>query len=163
MARFPVVQAEANDRDDQGLADSSITPWHWITSSILLPSACFAKDSELFPQTLPWHPTFPSGGSVIFRISETWFGLVTGFIYSVHNYSPNLPWCWAFIWGTWPLSVPSYDPKSKLFYVWETFSQSVWRGVEHPCGNCDQILLPVGMLLSSFLLSDKTTGLQLAV
>jgi hypothetical protein len=28
------------------------------------------------------------------------------------------------------------------------FSQSVCLGIEHPCGTCDQILLPVGMLLS---------------
>jgi hypothetical protein len=27
-------------------------------------------------------------------------------------------------------------------------SQSVCLGIEHPCGTCDQILLPVGMLLS---------------
>jgi hypothetical protein len=29
-----------------------------------------------------------------------------------------------------------------------TVSQSVCLGIEHPCGTCDQILLPVGMLLS---------------
>jgi hypothetical protein len=29
-----------------------------------------------------------------------------------------------------------------------TVSQSVSLGIEHPCGTCDQILLPVGMLLS---------------
>jgi hypothetical protein len=29
-----------------------------------------------------------------------------------------------------------------------TVSQSVRLGIEHPCGTCDQILLPVGMLLS---------------
>jgi hypothetical protein len=29
-----------------------------------------------------------------------------------------------------------------------TDSQSVCLGIEHPCGTCDQILLPVGMLLS---------------
>jgi hypothetical protein len=29
-----------------------------------------------------------------------------------------------------------------------TISQSVCLGIEHPCGTCDQILLPVGMLLS---------------
>jgi hypothetical protein len=28
-----------------------------------------------------------------------------------------------------------------------TDSQSVCLGIEHPCGTCDQILLPVGMLL----------------
>jgi hypothetical protein len=33
--------------------------------------------------------------------------------------------------------------KSKLLYDW----QSVCLGIEHPCGICDQILLPVGMLL----------------
>jgi hypothetical protein len=27
-------------------------------------------------------------------------------------------------------------------------NQSVCLGIEHPCGTCDQILLPVGMLLS---------------
>jgi hypothetical protein len=32
--------------------------------------------------------------------------------------------------------------------LWLTVSQSVWLGIEHPCGICDQILLPVGMLLS---------------
>jgi hypothetical protein len=29
-----------------------------------------------------------------------------------------------------------------------TVSQSVCLGIEHPCGTCDQILLPVGVLLS---------------
>jgi hypothetical protein len=29
-----------------------------------------------------------------------------------------------------------------------TVSQSVCLGIEHPCGTSDQILLPVGMLLS---------------
>jgi hypothetical protein len=29
-----------------------------------------------------------------------------------------------------------------------TDGQSVCHGIEHPCGTCDQILLPVGMLLS---------------
>jgi hypothetical protein len=30
-----------------------------------------------------------------------------------------------------------------------TVSQSVCLGIEHPCGTCDQILFPVGMLLSA--------------
>jgi hypothetical protein len=29
-----------------------------------------------------------------------------------------------------------------------TVSQSVCLGIEHPCGTCDQILLPAGVLLS---------------
>jgi hypothetical protein len=29
-----------------------------------------------------------------------------------------------------------------------TVSQSVYLGIEHPCGTCDHILLPVGVLLS---------------
>jgi hypothetical protein len=29
-----------------------------------------------------------------------------------------------------------------------TVSQSVCLGIEHPCGTCDQILLPVRILLS---------------
>jgi hypothetical protein len=29
-----------------------------------------------------------------------------------------------------------------------TVSQSVCLGIEHPCRTCDQMLLPVGMLLS---------------
>jgi hypothetical protein len=29
-----------------------------------------------------------------------------------------------------------------------TISQSVCIGIKHPCGTCDQILLPVGMVLS---------------
>jgi hypothetical protein len=28
-----------------------------------------------------------------------------------------------------------------------TVGHSVCLGIEHPCGSCDQILLPVGMLL----------------
>jgi hypothetical protein len=38
--------------------------------------------------------------------------------------------------------------RSKLLYYWRSVSQSVCLSVEHPCGTCDQILLPVGMLLS---------------
>jgi hypothetical protein len=51
-----------------------------------------------------------------------------------------------------------------------TDGQSVSLGIEHPCGTCDQILLPVGMLLSEICclvsvgrLSDEKTGLQFAV
>jgi hypothetical protein len=53
--------------------------------------------------------------------------------------------------------------------LWLTNSQSVCLGIEHPCGTCDQILLPVGVLLSeicsliSVRLSDERTGLQFAV
>jgi hypothetical protein len=32
--------------------------------------------------------------------------------------------------------------------LWLTVCQSVCLGIEHPCGTCDQILLPLGMLLS---------------
>jgi hypothetical protein len=42
--------------------------------------------------------------------------------------------------GIWEYS----KPKSKLLYD----CQSLCLGVEYPCGTCDQILLPVGMLLS---------------
>jgi hypothetical protein len=43
-----------------------------------------------------------------------------------------------------------YDMKSKLklLYDRQSVSQSVCLGIEHPCGTCDQILYPVGMLLS---------------
>jgi hypothetical protein len=52
--------------------------------------------------------------------------------------------------------LPSYTPglksKSKFLYDWQSVSQSVSQsvclGIEHPCGTCDQILFPVGMLLS---------------
>jgi hypothetical protein len=47
------------------------------------------------------------------------------------------------------------DERTDLSFVVEvevtlrlTVSQSVCLGIEHPCGTCDQILLPVGMLLS---------------
>jgi hypothetical protein len=36
----------------------------------------------------------------------------------------------------------------RLLYDWRSVSQSVCLGIEHACGSCDQILLPVGMLLS---------------
>jgi hypothetical protein len=44
----------------------------------------------------------------------------------------------------------SLQLRSSKFEVtlWPTVTQSVRLGVEHPCGTCDQILLPVGMLLS---------------
>jgi hypothetical protein len=42
--------------------------------------------------------------------------------------------------------------KSKLLYdcqsVSQSVSQSICLGIEYPCGTCNQILLPVGMLLS---------------
>jgi hypothetical protein len=51
-----------------------------------------------------------------------------------------------------------------------TVGRSVCLGIEHPCGTCDQILLPVGVLLSEIsglvsmgALSDERTGLQFAV
>jgi hypothetical protein len=45
-------------------------------------------------------------------------------------------------------------------------SQSLCLGIEHPCGTCEQILLPVGMLLPDIcglIFSDERTGLQFAV
>jgi hypothetical protein len=36
--------------------------------------------------------------------------------------------------------------RSKLLYDWRSVSQCL--AIEHPCGTCNQILLPVGMLLS---------------
>jgi hypothetical protein len=33
-------------------------------------------------------------------------------------------------------------------FLSQSVSQSVCLGIEHPCGTCDQISLPVGMLLS---------------
>jgi hypothetical protein len=38
--------------------------------------------------------------------------------------------------------------KSKMLYDWRSVSKLVCLGIEHPCGTCDQILLPIGMLLS---------------
>jgi hypothetical protein len=45
--------------------------------------------------------------------------------------------------------------KSKLLYDWQSVSQLVCLGIEHPCGTCDQILFPVWMLMSEicFLVS----------
>jgi hypothetical protein len=43
-----------------------------------------------------------------------------------------------------------------------TVSQSVCLGIEHPFGTCDQILLPVGMLLS-FSLKTQTFFLTLSL
>jgi hypothetical protein len=40
----------------------------------------------------------------------------------------------------------SVVPRSRSYFT--TDSQSVCLGIEHPCEICDQILLPVGMLLS---------------
>jgi hypothetical protein len=37
--------------------------------------------------------------------------------------------------------------ESKLLYHWQSVSQ-LCLGIEYPCGTCDQILFPVGMLLS---------------
>jgi hypothetical protein len=44
----------------------------------------------------------------------------------------------------------SYDRRSSKFEVtlFLTVSQSVCLGIEYPCGTCDQVILPVGMLLS---------------
>jgi hypothetical protein len=46
--------------------------------------------------------------------------------------------------------------KSKLLYDWRSVSQAVCLCIEHPCGTCNQILLPVGILLSAIcgLVSD---------
>jgi hypothetical protein len=37
----------------------------------------------------------------------------------------------------------------------QSVSQSVCLGIEYPCGTCDQILFPVGMLLSEINLGIK--------
>jgi hypothetical protein len=42
----------------------------------------------------------------------------------------------------------SDEVEVELLYNWQSVSQPVCLGIEHPCGTCDQILLPVGMLLS---------------
>jgi hypothetical protein len=41
-----------------------------------------------------------------------------------------------------------YPRKSKLFYGCRSVSQSVCLGIEYPCGTCDQVLLPVRVLMS---------------
>jgi hypothetical protein len=46
------------------------------------------------------------------------------------------------------LASQAWQSKSKLLYDWWSVSQSECLGIEHPCGTCDQILLPVGVLLS---------------
>jgi hypothetical protein len=64
----------------------------------------------------------------------------------------------------------SSSPKSKVEVTLRlTVIQSAFLGIEHPCGTCDQILFPVGMLMSGFAilflwgaLSDEKTGLQFA-
>jgi hypothetical protein len=53
--------------------------------------------------------------------------------------------------GLWPqyinISITILDIRSRSYFT--TYGQlvSVYLGIEHPCGTCDQILLPVGMLL----------------
>jgi hypothetical protein len=42
---------------------------------------------------------------------------------------------------------PAVSCEVRLLYDWRSISQSVSLGIEHPCGTCDQILLPVGMSL----------------
>jgi hypothetical protein len=46
-----------------------------------------------------------------------------------------------------PLITAVTTIRSRLLYDWRSVSQ-LCLGIEHPCGTCDQILLPVGMLLS---------------
>jgi hypothetical protein len=49
---------------------------------------------------------------------------------------------------SWAYFIDSvFETWSQSYFV--TDSQSVCLGIEHPCGTCDQILLPVGMLLSA--------------
>jgi hypothetical protein len=52
------------------------------------------------------------------------------------------------------------DGRSRSYFT--TDSQSVCLGVEHPCGACDQILLPVLSEICG-LISDERTGLPFAV
>jgi hypothetical protein len=86
------------------------------------------------------------------------------------------------MWGLRP-DITSCCLKTAVLFLWfcdertgrlrsyfTTDGQSVCLGVEHPCGTCDQILLPVGMLLSEIAvlylwgaLSDERTGLEFAV
>jgi hypothetical protein len=61
----------------------------------------------------------------------------TGFFFRIQVRGRRHLHCW----------VPG-QPVSKLLYDWRSLSQSVCLDIEHPCGTCDQILLPVRMLLS---------------
>jgi hypothetical protein len=45
-----------------------------------------------------------------------------------------------------PFSLSLWRCRSRSYFT--TVSQSVCFGIEHPCATCDQILFPVGMLLS---------------
>jgi hypothetical protein len=45
----------------------------------------------------------------------------------------------------------------QVLHDWRSVSQSVCLGIDHPCGTCDQILLPVGMLLSYFCEAPSLT------
>jgi hypothetical protein len=52
--------------------------------------------------------------------------------------------CFQYVYQCFLVVDPWQQSKSKLLYDW----RSVGIGSEYPCGTCDQILLPVGMLLS---------------
>jgi hypothetical protein len=47
-----------------------------------------------------------------------------------------------------PITADYWGEVTLRLTVGRSVGQSVWLGIEHPGGTCDQILLPVGMLLS---------------
>jgi hypothetical protein len=85
-------------------------------------------------------------------ISSTLVGLATRYYFQ--SECCCLKFAVLFLWGalsderTGLQFEAVYCRRSKLLYDWRSVSQSVCLGVEHPCGTCDQILLPVGMLRS---------------
>jgi hypothetical protein len=78
--------------------------------------------------------------------------------FTTDGQSVSMSWCRAPFWGPWPdftffFLLPENCfalRRSRSYFTTDSqsVSQSVCLGIEHPCGTCDQILLPVGMLLS---------------
>jgi hypothetical protein len=63
--------------------------------------------------------------------------------FTTEGQSVSMSWYRVPLWDL-RLPVGMFEVEIKV----EVYRQSVSLGIEHPCGTCDQILFPVGMLLS---------------
>jgi hypothetical protein len=106
------------------------------------------------------HSLYREVGSVVYNYcwaspAQSFSGLMITFYCLNLRDSPNLEATFLYLFYTGTVIPSKFEVTLRL-----TVSQSVCLGIEHPCGTCDQILLPVGILLSEScgLVSVRLTG-----
>jgi hypothetical protein len=128
-----------------------VTLRHSVSQSVCLDieHPCGTCDQILLVQGQSYFTTDSQSVSQYVLVSSTLVGLATRYYLSKVEVTLRLPisqsvsmsWYRAPLWHLRP---DVTCPRSKLLYDWQSVSQSVCLGIEHPCGTCDRILLVQG-------------------